>query len=189
MVQLYPQVHSVLTDVRHFPGDHIQPQMSQQLYHRDTKGISCGNRWPGEILFSLSCWKKICLATTTSTSCGKWLCFYIHREKSTQLFPTLCIALVLLVLAGFFSLCSWLKTSLHQESRNTTCSLTMAKTTSCGFGAGLEEVKSMAFSAELGGEFAKNECLAGTGKVCEGLPKQFTVMQTQNIDISFSFIS
>lgn len=83
-----------------------------------------------------------------------------------QLFTTLCIALVHLVLAGFFSLCSWLETSLHQESRNSTSSLRMGKPASCDLGAGLQEVKSVAFSAELGGECAKHECLAGAGKVC-----------------------
>lgn len=45
----------------------------------------------------------------------------------------------------------------------------MAKLASCDFGAGLEEVKSMALSAELGGESAKHECLAGAAKVCQRL--------------------
>lgn len=48
-------------------------------------------------------------------SCGKWLCFCFHEEKPTQLFPELCIALVLLVLAGFFSPCSWLDTSPGEQ--------------------------------------------------------------------------
>lgn len=99
-------------------------------------------------------------------SCGEWFCFCFHREKPspTQLFPILCISLVLLVLAGFFNLLSLLEASLYQKCRNITCSLPMSKPASCHSGAGLAEVKSTAFPAELGGEFVKCGQLAG--EVC-----------------------
>lgn len=97
---------------------------------------------------------------------GSLLLFSQRRSlvppSSSQYFVS--ISLVLLVLAGFFNLLSLLEASLYQKCRNITCSLPMSKPASCHSGAGLAEMKSTAFPAELGGEFAKCGRLAG--EVC-----------------------
>lgn len=78
------------------------------------------------------------------------------------------IALVLLVLTGFFNLPGCLEVSLYQKCRNIMCFLPISKLASCYSSAVLADVTPTAFPDKLKGEFAK------CGQLAEGVSQRFT---------------